>query len=194
MISEEAVHPKTRADWRRWLARHHERAEGVWLVSFKKATGKPRVEYDDAVQEALCFGWVDSRPRKLDDERTMLYFSPRKAGSGWAGSNKARVARLMAAGRMAPAGLAKVEAAQRDGSWSALDGVEALEVPADLRHALAARPRAAGYFDAFPPGVRRGILQWIASARKPATRAGRIEETVRLAARNIRANQWRPSP
>ena len=193
MISEETVHPTTRAQWRRWLQRHHRRTEGVWLVSFKQATGKPRVEYDEAIEEALCFGWVDSRPRKLDDERTMLYFTPRKPGSGWAGSNKARVARLTAAGRMAPAGLAKVEAARRDGSWTALDGVEALELPPDLRRSLAARPRAAGCFDAFPPSVRRGILQWIANAKRPETRARRVEETARLAARNTRANQWRPS-
>ncbi len=194
MIAGETVHPKTRTAWRRWLERHHARADGVWLVSYKKATGKPRVDYEAAVEEALCFGWVDSKPRKLDDERTMLYFTPRKPRSGWAGSNKARVARLVAEGRMAPAGLAKVEAARHDGSWTALDAVEALDVPPDLRRALDGRARAASRFDAFPPSVRRSILQWIASAKKPETRANRIDETARLAARNVRANQWQPSP
>lgn len=186
-----SVHPKTRAEWRAWLQKHHAREEGVWLVTFKKATGQPRVEYDEAVEEALCFGWVDSKPAKLDAERSMLWFAPRKAGSNWSKSNKERVGRLTEAGLMAAAGLAKVEAAKKDGSWSALDAVEALVVPADLAAALAALPPAATYFDAFPRSVKRAILEWIGNAKKPETRAKRIEETARLAAENKRANQWR---
>ncbi len=187
-----SIHPKSRAAWRRWLEQNHTRAEGVWLISYKKAAGKPRFEYDEAVEEALCFGWVDSKPNKLDDERSMLWFAPRKPGTGWSRPNKQRVERLIEAGLMAPAGLAKVEAAKRDGSWNALDAVEALEVPPDLEQALAARPGARSYFDAFPRSVKRGILEWIANARKPETRAKRVEETARLAAQNKRANQWRP--
>lgn len=186
-----STHPKSRAEWRAWLAENHGRTEGVWLVSYKKATGKPRVEYAEAVEEALCFGWVDSKPGKLDAERSVLWFAPRKPGSRWSGPNKERVARLVAAGLMAPAGLAKVEAARRDGSWAALDAVEALEVPPDLAAALAARPPAADHFAAFPRSVRRGILEWIVAARRPETRARRVEETARLAAENRRANQWR---
>lgn len=187
-----AVHPLTRDEWRAWLEEHHTRREGVWLVSYKKATGQPRVEYEAAVEEALCFGWIDSKGAKLDDERTMLWFAPRKPRTGWSASNKARIERLMAAGRMAPAGLAKIQAAQQDGSWTALDDVEALEVPPDLAQALAAYPSAAGYFDAFPRSAKRAILEWISIARTPATRAKRVEETARLAAENKRANQWRP--
>ncbi len=187
-----AVHPLTRDEWRAWLEEHHTRREGVWLVSYKKATGQPRVEYEAAVEEALCFGWIDSKGAKLDDERTMLWFAPRKPRTGWSASNKARIERLMAAGRMAPAGLAKIQAAQQDGSWTALDAVEALEVPPDLAQALAAYPSAAGYFDAFPRSAKRAILEWISIARTPATRAKRVEETARLAAENKRANQWRP--
>ncbi len=189
-LPPDAVHPGSRADWRRWLARHHERGAGVWLVSYKKSTGKPRMEYDEAVEEALCFGWVDSKPRKLDDERTMLYFAPRKPGSGWSAPNKQRVERMLAAGRMMPAGLAKVEAARRDGTWSKLDAVEALEIPADLQEALRVHGEAATHFESFPRSVKRGILEWIGNARRAETRARRIEETAVLAARNERANQW----
>jgi len=186
-----SIHPKTRAEWRRWLERHHARDEGVWLISYKKATGRPRLEYGEAVEEALCFGWIDSKPNKLDQERSMLWFAPRKAGTGWSKPNKERAERLIAAGLMAPAGLAKIEAARRDGSWNALDAVEAIEMPPDLLKALAANGAASQYFDAFPRSVKRGILEWIANARKPETRAKRVEETARLAVDNIRANQWR---
>lgn len=186
-----SVHPKTRAQWGTWLARSHARAEGVWLITYKVATGKPRLEYNDAVEEALRFGWIDSKPRALDEERSMLWFAPRKLGTNWSKANRDRVERLIAAGRMAAPGLAKVEAAQRDGSWYALVGVESLEVPPDLRRALATQAEAARYFDAFPPSTKRAILEWIQNARQPATRTKRIEETARLAAKNIRANQWR---
>ena len=186
-----SIHPTTRAAWRTWLKQNHTRAEGVWLISYKKATGKPRFEYDEAVEEALCFGWIDSKGNKLDDERSMLWFAPRKARTGWSKPNKARVEKLIAAGLMAPAGLAKIEAAKQDGSWNALDAIEALEIPPDLAAALAANPIAQQHFDAFPRSAKRGILEWIANAKKPETSAKRVEETARLAAENIRANQWR---
>jgi uncharacterized protein YdeI (YjbR/CyaY-like superfamily) len=188
----EQVHLLTRAEWRDWLAEHHATAPGVWLVSYKAATGKPRFSYEAAVEEALCFGWIDSIERRLDDERSMLTFTPRKKRSNWSASNKARVERLIADGLMTPAGLAAVEVAKTDGSWTALDAVEALEMPADLRDALAANQVAHLHFDAFPPSVRKGIYAWIAGAKRPGTRQKRIAETVRLAGENIRANQPRP--
>lgn len=188
---QNTTHPLTRAEWRAWLAEHHERPTGVWLISYKKATGKPRFAYDEAVEEALCFGWIDSIQRKVDDERSMLWFAPRKKGTGWSKPNKERVERLLAAGQMAPAGLAKVEAARKDGSWAALDAVEALEVPPDLAEALAAYPAAQQHWDAFPRSVKRGILEWILTAKTAPTRAKRIAETARLADENKRANQWR---
>lgn len=187
-----SVFPKTRAAWRRWLEKNHTRAEGVWLVSYKQASGKTSLTYEDGVEEALCFGWVDSKGNKLDDERTLLWYAPRKPGSGWAATNKARVARLIAAGLMHPAGLAKIEAAKQDGSWNALDAAHALVVPPDLAAALAAHPPAADNFAAFPPSTRRAILEWIGSAKKPETRARRVSETARLAAENKRANEWKP--
>jgi uncharacterized protein YdeI (YjbR/CyaY-like superfamily) len=170
---------------------NHLRTSGVWLVSYKKATGKPRFDYGDAVEEALCFGWVDSKPNKLDEERTLLWFAPRKPGTGWSRPNKLRIERMIQAGLMVEAGLRKVERAKLDGSWTKLDAVEDLQVPDDLRHALDALPLAVQNFDAFPRSAKRGILEWIANAKTPATRAKRVAETARLASQNERANQWR---
>jgi uncharacterized protein YdeI (YjbR/CyaY-like superfamily) len=186
-----SVHPLSRAEWRAWLEQNHARGQGVWLISYKKNSAKPRFEYDEAVEEALCFGWVDSKPNKLDDERSMLWMAPRKPGSGWSKPNKERVEKLTRDGRMASSGLAKIEAAQQDGSWNALDAVEALEIPPDLQTALNENLPAAEYFAAFPRSVKRGILEWISNAKRPETRAARIAETATLAAQNQRANQWR---
>ncbi len=186
-----SIQPTTLEEWRQWLEENHARTEGVWLISYKKATGKPRFNYDEAVEEALCFGWIDSKPNKLDEERSMLWFAPRKPGTGWSAANKLRIEKLSQEGRMASAGLAKVEAAKKDGSWLALDQIEALEIPSDLEQMLATYPPAQRNFTAFPRSVKRGILEWIASAKKPETRLKRVEETARLAAENKRANQWR---
>lgn len=186
-----SIHPQSPVEWRAWLEANHTRREGIWLISYRQASGKPRVDYEEAVQEALCFGWIDSKGKKLDEERTMLWFAPRRPRTGWSAVNKARIEALIAEGRMAPPGLAKIEAAKADGSWNALDAVEALEVPPDLADALAANPTAQHYYDAFPRSAKRAILVWIASAKRAETRAKRIEETVRLAAQNVRANQPR---
>jgi len=186
-----SIHPKSRLEWRQWLEQNQGRIEGIWLVSFKKATGKPRMEYDEAVEEAICYGWVDSKPNKLDEERAMLWFAPCKSGTGWSKANKERVEKLIQSSKMAPVGLAKVESARRDGSWNALDLIEELKVPLDLEGAFSAFPNARQNFEAFPRTVKRSILEWIANAKKPETRHARIEETARLAEDNVRANQWR---
>lgn len=193
-LPPDAVLVRTRAEWRRWLQQHHGRDAGVWLVTFRQGSGEPAPGYDAAVEEALCFGWVDSRPKKLDERRTMLWFAPRKPGSGWARPNKLRVERLIAEGLMAPAGLAKIEAAQADGSWTMLDAVEDGIVPDDLAAALANWPDARRHWDAFPRSARRGILEWIVQAKTAATRDKRVQETARLAQDNVRANQWTPKP
>lgn len=187
---EDSVHPESRAEWRNWLRTHHALSRGVWLVRWKKGSNRPLLAYDEAVEEALCFGWIDSRPRSLDVMRSMLWFAPRKAGSGWSAVNKARIARLTAMGLMAPAGLARIATAKADGSWNALDTVEALEVPTDLASALNAHAPARKNFDLFPRSAKRSILEWIASAKTPVTRARRIQRTATLAAVNERANQW----
>ena len=183
------VGPFDRAAWRAWLIANHERSRGVYLASWKRATGRTNVSYVEAVEEALCVGWVDSTQRQLDDERTIQWFSPRKPGSGWARTNKERVERLTAAGLMLPAGLAVVEAAKQEGSWSMLDDVEALVVPDDLAAALDAQPPARANFDAFPRSARRALLAWVVLAKRPETRAKRIAEIDDKAVRNERANE-----
>jgi len=180
-----------RPAWRRWLASHHAESPGIWLVSWKKPTGKPRMTYDEVVEEALCFGWVDSLPRSLDDERTMLLITPRTPGSGWSAINKGRVERLVAAGLMAPAGMAVVEAAEADGSWSALDASEALEEPDDLADALAGDRAARDGFDAFTASVKKPLLAWVTSAKRPETRARRVAAIVEGAARGQSPLDWR---
>lgn len=150
----------------------------MWLVSYKAATGKARLTYEESIPDALCYGWIDSVNKPLDDERTGLLFTPRRPGSGWSRSNKVRIARLMKEGRMQPAGLAKIAAAKRDGSWTLLDSVEAMQVPKDLRRALG----TAGMrkFDALTPGRRKEHLRMLVTAKKPETRAKRIADIVRV--------------
>ncbi|MDV6260286.1 YdeI/OmpD-associated family protein [Rhodococcoides yunnanense] len=186
------VHAETRAQWRTWLAAHHGTAESAWLVSWKKATGKPAISYDDAVLEALAVGWVDSRPRKLDDERTMLYFSPRKPASAWSRPNKIRIETLREAGLMFPAGERAVEAAVANGAWTVLDEVEDLIVPEDLSAAFAEYAGSESNWTKFPPSARRGILEWIVTAKRAETRAARVQETARLASIGERAARWQP--
>ncbi len=163
----------------------------MWLVTFKKASRQPSVGYDASVEEALCFGWVDSRTRGLDEDRSMLWFAPRRKGSGWSRSNKERIAKLIDAGMMHEAGLAKVQTAKSDGTWNALDAVENLEVPRDLAEAFATHQGSERNFEAFPRWVKRAILEWISTAKRAPTRKRRIEETARLAKDNQRPKQWR---
>ena len=184
-------HPTTVKQWRAWLSKHQTDGEGVWLISWKKSSGKPAMSYDEAVDEAIAFGWVDSLTRSLDDERSMLWFAPRKEKSSWSRVNKDRVERLIRDGRMMPSGMALVEAAKRSGTWSALDEVENLTEPADLAGALDANPVARESWNGFPRSAKRAILEWISLAKKPETRLVRIETTVSEAAQGRRANQWR---
>jgi uncharacterized protein YdeI (YjbR/CyaY-like superfamily) len=185
------VRPTTRRAWRAWLERNHVRSAGVWLVLVRKDAALPRVSYPDAIEEAVCFGWIDSKQKRLDDQRTILWMSPRNPASGWSKVNKERVERLEAAGLMAEPGRAVVAAAKESGAWSRLDSAEALEVPDDLAAAFERNGRAKANYDAFPPSSKKIILSWIGSAKRPETRARRVEETVRLAAQNVRANHRR---
>ena len=171
------VHLKTAAELRRWLATNHAKAPGLWLVSYRPSTGKPAIAYDDAVREALCYGWVDSVVKPLDAERVISLYTPRRPGSAWSRSNKERVADLIKNGRMRPAGLAKIEQAKRDGTWTLLDSVERLEIPADLRRALGASGMKK--FDALTPGKKKEHLAALVTAKKPDTRTKRIADVVR---------------
>jgi uncharacterized protein YdeI (YjbR/CyaY-like superfamily) len=155
----------------------------VWLVSYKAATGKARLGYEESIPDALCYGWIDSLNKPLDDERTGLLFTPRKPGSGWSRTNKVRIARLLKKGRMQPAGLAKIKAAKRDGSWTLLDSVEAVQVPDDLRRALG----AAGMrkFEALTSGRKKEHLRMLVTAKRPETRAKRIGDIVRTGTKAV---------
>lgn len=172
------------ATWRAWLEAHHATESGAWLVMNRQDAR--RTLYEATVEEALCFGWIDSTARPVDEQRSKLYFAPRKPTSGWAATNKARLKKLIAEGRMAPAGLAAVERAKANGTWELLDSVERGEVPPELAAALDARPPAAANWAAWPPGVRKQALTSIAYARRPETRAQRIARIVDHAARNVR--------
>ena len=186
------VPAESREQRRAWLDANHASARAAWLVTWRPASGRPVLAYEAAVEEALCFGWVDSRGGKVDEQRTRLYFAPRQPRSGWARPNKERVERLLAAGRMAPAGLATIERARANGSWTLLDAVERLEVPDDLAVALDARPPAREHWEAFPRSVRRAALERIAVARRVETRARRVEATALLAQRNERPDLGPP--
>ena len=179
------VHPESRAEWRAWLEANHTTG-GAWLVSWRTSTGKPRVPYEDIIEEALCFGWVDSTAKTLDDERGMLWFAPRKRGSGWARTNKERVARLEAAGLIAEPGWAAIEAAKADGSWSLLDDVEDLREPDDLKAALAEIPGAVENWESFPPSSRKMALTWVVTAKRAETRAARVKDVAEKSARGER--------
>lgn len=171
----------TRAAWRDWLAENHQTSPGVWFVFYKKATGQPTLTYSEAVEEALCFGWIDSLPKKMDDERHALKFSPRKPRSVWSKLNKQRIEKLLEAGLMTPVGQAKIDAAKQNGSWTELDDVEEMRVPDDLAAALAPNETARRNFGGYPPSLKKQILYWIQSAKRPETRQARIEKAVAAA-------------
>ena len=181
------MQPESLAEWRAWLAENHDRGAGVWLVMRRASAGGPRISYEESVEQALCFGWVDSQAKGLDAERTMLWFAPRRTRSGWARTNKRRIERLTAAGLMAPAGQAVIDAAKADGSWTLLDDVEDLVVPADLAAAFAAHPGSREHWDGFPRSPRRAMLVWLVEAKRPQTRAKRVAEIAERAAHGERA-------
>ena len=185
----ERVHPETVREWRAWLDENHETSPGVWLVSWKKHTGRPTVGYEEAVTEALAVGWVDSKGRRLDDDRTMLWLTRRRPTSGWSRPNKERIELLYAEGRMGPAGQAAIDVAKENGTWSLLDDVENLVVPDDLAAELDRHPGAREAWDGFPRSVKRNILEWIVTAKRHETRRARIAETAEKAGRGERAHQ-----
>jgi uncharacterized protein YdeI (YjbR/CyaY-like superfamily) len=181
----------SRAEWRQWLETHHRSEQSVWLIIYKQASGVATVTYPEAVDEALCFGWIDSKPNKRDDQSYCQFFSKRSPKSNWSRVNKDKVDQLLAQNLIAPAGLESIALAKANGTWTALDEVENLVVPADMQQLLDADPVALGYWNGFPRSVKRGILEWILTAKKPETRQKRIQETVQLAHANVRANQFK---
>lgn len=169
---------ETAEEWRAWLEANGSTCDGAWLVLWRPTTGRSRISYDDAILEALCFGWIDGQAKPLDDERSMLWFAPRSPSSAWAATNKARVAKLIAEGRMRPEGQRLIDLARANGMWTVLDGPEAGVEPAELTSALDASPTARTTWNSWPPGVRKAALTSIALARRVDTKAARIERIV----------------
>jgi len=182
---------KSPAEWRKWLEENHQLEKSVWLVIYKKESGIPSVYYSEAVDLAICFGWIDSKPNKRDDESYYQFFAKRNPKSNWSKVNKAKVAKLIENGLMTKSGLEAIEVAKQNGTWTALDKVEEMTIPEDLQNAFDKNYTAFAYFDKFPRSSKRNILEWILNAKRPETRQKRIEETVELAEKNIKANHFR---
>ncbi|WP_421119691.1 YdeI family protein [Aquihabitans daechungensis] len=180
-------HAETRGEWRGWLEAHHGDTPGVWLCSWRPPTGRPRCPYPEAVEEAICFGWIDSTVNTLDEDRGLQLFTPRKAKSAWTRLNRRRAADMEAAGLMADAGRQAIAAAQESGWWTISDSVEDLIEPDLLAAALDAEPSARAAWDQFPPSARKIMLWWVVSAAKPETQQRRVAEIVAKAAVGERA-------
>ena len=183
--------PKSRTDWRKWLAKNHASEQSVWLVYFRTSTKVASVTWSEAVDEALCFGWIDSTKKTIDEERYMQYFSRRKPNSMWSRVNKEKVDQLIQNNLMTKAGLASIATAKQNGSWTFLDEVEALVIPEDLAAALADHEGAIDYFDGLSKSVKKVLLHWIISAKRPETRQKRVLEIAENASENLNPKQFR---
>lgn len=190
-ISEiETFYPKTRQQWRKWLQKNHNRKAAVWVIFYKQKAGKPTLTWSDAVEEALCFGWIDSIKKTLDEERSIQFFSKRKPKSTWSKINKVKVQKLTDAGLMTQAGLDCIAVAKQNGSWEILDSVEELMVPEDLETELKKRPHAMAFFLSLSKSVRKAMLQWLVLAKRAETREKRLTEIATLAAKKQKPKQF----
>jgi uncharacterized protein YdeI (YjbR/CyaY-like superfamily) len=179
------VRPKSRKAWRDWLAKNHASSKGVWLVYAKRHSGLPSLTYNDAVEEAHCFGWIDSKINPIDETFYMQVFTPRKVKSAWSSLNKARVERLLAAGLMTAAGLALVKAAKDSGAWTAMTHIEELTIPPDLEKAIKANPEASRHWASYTASRRKAVLYRLAGAKRPETRARYLQDIIENMARNL---------
>ncbi len=171
-------YPKDRKAWRQWLQKYHTKEPGVWLIYYKKNSGKSRVSYDESVEEALCFGWIDSIMKPIDEEKYMQKFTPRKVKSVWSALNKRRVGQLIGKNLMAPAGLAIIDLGKQNGSWTKLDHVENFVIPPDLAQLLAKNKKVLKYFEGLAKSVRKQWLYRLGNAKLPETRAKRIADII----------------
>lgn len=187
----EAFYPKNRQEWRDWLQINHDRKQSIWLIYYKKKSNIPTVTYSEAVDEALCFGWIDSKSKPLDDEKFMQFFSKRKAKSVWSKVNKEKIERLTKEGLMTKAGFDIIEIAKQNGSWTILDEVEALIIPKDLNDEFENRTKAKAYFLSLSRSDKRNILQWLILAKRQETRQNRISEIVELSEQFLKPKQFR---
>ena len=187
-----AIEAADKRQWRKWLEENHVSRNSVWLIIYKKKSGIQSIDYNEAVDEALCYGWIDSLPNKRDAKSYYQYFSKRNPKSNWSKVNKEKVAYLIKEKRMAKAGYEMIDTAKQTGTWDALNDVDNLVVPKDMMEVFDTNPKAFDNWNAFPDSTKRGILEWIFNAKRVPTRKKRIDETVRLAALNKRANQYNP--
>lgn len=187
----QTFYPKSRLDWREWLQVNHDKKQSVWLIYYKKKSNIPTVTYSEAVDEALCFGWIDSKSKPIDEHKFMQFFSRRKEKSIWSKINKDKIERLRNEGLMTKAGFEIVEKAKQNGSWTILDEAEALIIPIDLEKEFETRPNAKQYFLTLSRSDKRNILQWLTLAKRQETRQKRITEIVELANQNLKPPQFR---
>ena len=179
------LHVSNRAQWRRWLSENHAKeTDGIWLVFYKKQTGKPSLEYDESVEEALCFGWIDSIIKRIDDNKYCRKFTPRKNGSKWSISNKKRIQKIVKEGRMTESGRAKIATAKKLGRWNAEPRPAIkMDIPPDLSAALALNKKAKDFFENLAPTYQKHFIGWIITAKRPETKMKRLQESLVLLAR-----------
>lgn len=183
--------PESQEEWRAWLKENHLSSPSVWLVQHKQKSSRPSITWSESVDEALCFGWIDSTRKTIDEDSYVQFFCKRKPTSNWSKVNKAKVERLIAAGLMTEAGFKSIEIAKKNGSWSRMDEVEELLLPKDLEEAFLTQPGSADYFNSLSKSVKKMILQWVVLAKRPETRQKRIAELVDLAAQKLKPKQFR---
>jgi uncharacterized protein YdeI (YjbR/CyaY-like superfamily) len=187
----QTFHARTRQEWRKWLEKNHSEEKSVWLIIYHKKSKTKSVNYDEAVEEAICFGWIDSKPNKRDEESYYLFFAKRNPKSNWSKANRDRAMKMISQGLMADQGMTLIGLAQENGTWEALVNVQDSVIPDDLQAKLNKNKTALNNFLFFPPSSKRIILEWILNAKKPETRQQRIDQTVNLAEKNIKANHYR---
>jgi uncharacterized protein YdeI (YjbR/CyaY-like superfamily) len=191
MNETEILYPTSQADWRQWLEENHVSKQSVWLVFYAKSSEKPSITWSDAVDVALCFGWIDSKKIKIDEEKSHQFFSKRKPQSTWSKINKEKVQKLVENGLMTQTGLNSIEVAKQNGSWTILDEVEELIIPADLQAAFVDKPHAKDFFLSLSKSVRKIILAWLVFARTSETRRKRITEIVERAEQKLKPKHLR---
>ena len=182
--------PATQQEWRNWLQENHRTKQAVWLVYYKKKSKKPTLSWSQAVDEALCFGWIDSVAKPIDDEKYMQFFCKRKPNSVWSKINKEKVKELTLNNSIAPAGFASIDIAKQNGSWTILDEVEDLIIPDDLEAAFTINPTSKDFFLSLSKSIKKAILQWLVQAKRPETRQKRIAEIATLAAKKLKPKQF----
>jgi uncharacterized protein YdeI (YjbR/CyaY-like superfamily) len=186
----ETFYPRNRQEWRQWLKENHSSKQSIWFVGYKKKSGIPTIFWSEAVDEALCFGWIDSTIKSLDDGSYIQFFSKRKANSTWSKINKEKIKQLVAANLMTAAGFESVETAKKNGSWTILDEVEELVIPDDLEKEFETKPGSKDFFLSLSKSVRKVILQWLVLAKRAETRQNRIAEIVERADQKLKPKQF----